>query len=199
MPYEYRKMTSEQREVVVRERVAKGFPSHSPPHPLHEKTYYLLTAANFEHKPIMADPARRSDFQKRAFEKMAEFELEPSGWVFLPNHYHLFAFVPVFAKLSVFFNRLHGATSHEWNREDDQVGRKVWYKFNDRMIRSEAHYYATLNYIHYNPVKHRCAKRMDEWEWSSFNWYLEEKGRDWLVDIWQRYPIKNYGEKWDIF
>jgi hypothetical protein len=48
-------------------------------------------------------------------------------------------------------------------------------------------------------VKHGYAKRMDEWEWSSFGWYLEEMGRDWLVEIWKKYPITGYDEKWDIF
>jgi len=40
---------------------------------------------------------------------------------------------------------------------------------------------------------------MNEWEWSSFHWYLEKKGRDWLAEVWNKYPIKNYGEKWDVF
>jgi putative transposase len=64
MPYDYRRMTPEQREAIVRLRAAKGFPLHSPPHPLQEKTYYLLTAANFEHRRIMASVERRSEFQK---------------------------------------------------------------------------------------------------------------------------------------
>jgi putative transposase len=200
MPYEYRRMTPEQREAVVRLRAAKGYPLHSPPHPINEKRYYLLTAVNFEHRHIMTDDERRSTFQKTVLEKFREAEVEISGWVFLGNHYHLLGFVPNFPKLSFIFNGLHGATSRQWNLEDGLTGkRKVWYKFNDRMIRGEAHYYATLNYIHYNPVKHGYTKRMDQWEWTSFSWYLEEMGRDWLVEIWKKYPIKNYGDKWDIF
>lgn len=199
MPYEYRRMTPEQREEAVRLRAAKGYPLHSPPHPMQEKTYYLLTAANFEHKPIMAGAERRTEFQKRTLEKFQEFDLEVAAWVFLANHYHVLAYVPVFPKLSLLFNRHHGAISRQWNLEDNQTGRTVWYKFNDRMIRSDAHYFTTLNYIHYNPVRHDYAKRMDEWQWSSFSWYLEEMGRDWLVEIWQKYPLKNYGDKWDVF
>jgi len=57
MPYEYRRMTPEQREAVLRLRESRGFPLHAPPHPFKEKTYYMLTAANFEHKHIMSSPA----------------------------------------------------------------------------------------------------------------------------------------------
>jgi putative transposase len=199
MPYEYRRMTPEQREAIVRLRATKGYPLHSPPHPLKEKTHYLLTAANFEHQHIMISAERRTEFQKLTLKKFQEFDIEVAAWVFLANHYHVLAYVPAFPKLSLFFNRHHGAVSRQWNLEDNQVGRTVWYKFNDRMIRGEAHYLTTLNYIHYNPVRHGYAKRMDEWEWSSFHWYLEEMRRDWLVEIWKKYPLKNYGDKWDIF
>jgi len=199
MAYEYRKMTPEQREAVVRLRVVKGFPLHSPPHVFKEKTYYLITAANFEHQHIMASAERRTEFQKLAMEKFQEADVELAAWVFLPNHYHVLAYMPVFAKLSLLFNRLHGVTSRTWNLEEHKVGRTVWYKFTDRMMRSEERYYTTLNYIHYNLVKHGYVKRLGEWEWSSFNRYLQEHGRDWLVEIWKNYPIKNYGEKWDIF
>jgi len=75
------------------------------------------------------------------------------------------AFVPVFPKLPFLYNQLHGKPSRQWNRKDGLTGkRKVWYQFTDRMIRGEAHYFSTLNYIHYNPVKHSYTKRMDEWE-----------------------------------
>jgi hypothetical protein len=59
------------------------------------------------------------------------------------------------------------------------------------MIRGAAHSTSTLNSIHWNPVEHGYVKRSDEWEWSSFNWYLREKGGDWLAEVWRNYPIRN--------
>jgi len=88
MPYDYRRMAPEQREAVLHLRAAKGYPLHAPPHPLKEKTYYLLTAANYEHRHIIASPERRAEFQKKALEKFQKFEVEVAAWVFLPNHYH---------------------------------------------------------------------------------------------------------------
>jgi putative transposase len=63
MHYEYRLMTPEQREIVLNLRAAKGFPLHAPPHPLTERTYYLLTAVNFEHKHIMSSAERRPNIR----------------------------------------------------------------------------------------------------------------------------------------
>jgi hypothetical protein len=48
--YEYRQLTPAQRAEVVQQRLAKGYPPHSPPHPIQDQSYYLLTAACYEHK-----------------------------------------------------------------------------------------------------------------------------------------------------
>ena len=41
MPYEYRKLTPEEREAVLRQRRECGYPRHAPPHPFREAGRYL--------------------------------------------------------------------------------------------------------------------------------------------------------------
>ena len=65
-------------------------------------------------------------------------------------------------------------------------------------IRDDQHYYQVLNYIHYNPVKHGFANSPYDWESSSVHQYLEEKGREWLRSCWVEYPVKDYGQEWDV-
>jgi putative transposase len=195
--YEYRRLTPEQREMVLRYRKEQGYPWHSPPHPIRGARYYLLTATNFEHAPIMSSEARRLEFQTRLITAFQEVGAEIAAWVILPNHYHLLIWVPNLNIASAVLQRLHGSTSRQWNLEDDTVGRKVWYRFSDRAIRSERHFSTTINYIHYNPVKHGSTQRADEWVCSSIWAYLESKGRDWLADLWRSYPIRDYGKGWD--
>jgi putative transposase len=119
------------------------------------------------------------------------------AWVVLPNHYHLLAHVPDFDVLGSIFRRVHGPTSRKWNLEDATPGRKVWYRYTDRAIRSERHYHTTLNYIHYNPVKHGWARSPYDWMESSVHWYLEHFGRQWLRDVWASYHVRDYGRGWD--
>jgi putative transposase len=100
--------------------------------------------------------------------------------------------------LSESLRRLHARTARELSRRDGGPGRRVWCRFADRLIRSEGHYYTTLNYIHYNPVKHRCAMEPLQWLCSSVHWYLEHEGIEWLRDAWRSYPLKDYGKGWDL-
>jgi putative transposase len=94
--------------------------------------------------------------------------------------------------------QLHGRTSFEMNREDAARGRTVWYDYEDRCMRSDAHFHTSLNYVHNNPVKHGYVEKWQDWPYSSVHWYLETNGRDWLLDLWLCYPVRNYGDKWDV-
>ena len=52
--YDWRKMTASQREEALRLRKARGYPKHSPPHfDTTGETTYLVSAACFEHAPII--------------------------------------------------------------------------------------------------------------------------------------------------
>lgn len=71
----------------------------------------------------------------------------------------------------------------------------VWYQYLETIIRSEADFYRYLNYIHQNPVKHGHTKDMGEYQFSSYGYYLKEKGKDWLADCFREYPIIDFEPK----
>jgi putative transposase len=196
--YEYRRLTPRERERLVEERISRGFPPHQPPHPARDEQLYLLTAACYEHCHYLHTPQRRQELLDMLFDLSIRQGIEIRGWVILTNHYHLLVHVSDFGLLGRVLRRVHGVTSHAWNQAEGKAGRKVWYRYSDRAIRSERHYYVTLNYIHYNPVKHANVASPYEWPCSSVHWYLEHHGREWLRDLWVRYPVRSYGESWDV-
>ena len=138
MAYLYRKLTPEDRDRVLRERQARGFPLHAPPHPMRTAGHYLITAANFEHKHIMLSSERRTDFESRLLQSLQGIDSTVFGWVVLPNHYHVLLGVNELDGVSSVIQGLHGKTAREWNLLDDLVGkRRVWYRFSDRKIRKD--------------------------------------------------------------
>jgi len=153
----YRKLTPEERHRALRERQARGFPLHAPPHPMRAAGRYLITAANFEHKQVMFSSERRTDFEARLLQALREIDATVFGWVVLPNHYHALLGVSDLERVSSVIKGLHGITAREWNLLDGLVGkRRVWYRYSDRKIRNDIHFYRALNYVHFNPVKHGC-------------------------------------------
>jgi putative transposase len=200
MPYDYRTLTPDERDEVLRMRRKCGYPLHAPPHPFREAGRYLLTAANFEHAHIMASLDRRTEFEQRLHAAIHGIEADLFGWVVLPNHYHVLVGVDSLERVSAAFKQLHGATSREWNIADGHTGRrKVWYKFSDRLIRDDSHFYRALNYVHINPVKHGWISDPYDWPWTSLHTYAEVEGygRDWLREKWKTYPPGDFGKGWD--
>ena len=55
-----------------------------------------------------------------------------------------------------------------------------------------------IHYVHHNPVHHGYVKRWLDWPWSSARQYLEKVGLEEARRIWLKYPILDYGKKWDI-
>jgi putative transposase len=88
--------------------------------------------------------------------------------------------------------------SCKWNGEDDRRGRQVWHNCLDRGIKSHGHFWASVNYIHHNPVHHGCVEKWQGWPWSSAEHYIERVGHETAAKIWHKYPILDYGKKWDV-
>jgi putative transposase len=92
---------------------------------------------------------------------------------------------------------LHGRTSHAWNGEEQSRGRQVFFRAVERAMRSDRHYWATLNYVHHNPVRHGYVERWTDWPWSSAAEYLAQTGVEEAKRIWREYPLHDYGKDWD--
>jgi putative transposase len=195
--YDYRQMTQGQQQAIVTARKRRGYPWHGPPHPGAPEAYRIVTATCYEHRSILATPERLQWFEQELLETLNVLQADCAAWCLLPNHYHVLVRIVEMSVLMRSLGQLHGRTSFRMNQEDDCRGRKVWHRCQDRCMRSEAHFYTSLNYIHHNPVKHGYVRKWQDWPFSSVHWYLQTKGRDWLLDGWRQYPVLNYGAKWD--
>ena len=196
--YAYRRMTPEQRREVLDYRRLMNFPLHAPPHFTRDSNLYLLTATNYEHRHIMREEERRTSFEQELLEMIAGIQdAEIYAWCILPNHYHVLARINLVLFREKIW-RLHNGTSTRWNREENLIGyRKVWHQFTDRGIRNEAHFWTTLNYIHFNPVKHGYVEAAELWRNSSIHLYFDEYTEDEMELLVKGYPLLDYGKGWD--
>ncbi len=196
--YDYRRMTPEEQAAVVEHRRSRGFPLHKPPHLAQGEGWYLITAATYEHRPYFDAPNEIRALEIRLLEAFTAAEIPCAGWVVLPNHYHALVHTDDLTRVGNAIGPVHGRSARYANSRDLTPGRKVWYKFNDRKMRSERHFWATLHYIMYNPVKHQYVDDVAAWPWSCVHELVTERGSDWLNDLIQGYPLADYGDKWDV-
>jgi putative transposase len=198
--YDYRRMTASERKRVMEYRRLRDLPLHSPPHwAMGFTAQYLVTAACFEHATIIGkSPERMTECEEQLLAACMEHATKIYAWCILPSHYHVLLGTRRINSLAKALGRFHGKSSFAWNGQDKQRGRKVWYRCFDREIRSEGHFWATMNYVHHNPVHHGYIDAWQDWIWSSASKYLDEVGRERAAQIWKDYPILDYGKGWDI-
>ena len=131
--YRWRRLTPEERDDLLTWRKQSRHPWHRPPHPRDMGGCFHLTAACFEHAPHIGTSVKRMEqFSDDLLQTLAERKALVHAWCVLPNHYHLLVTVKELFPCLHSLGRLHGRSSHAWNGEDAQRGRKVWCPTADR-------------------------------------------------------------------
>jgi len=198
--YDYRRMTPEQKREAVQYRRLRERPWHSPPHwDFVGQRQFIISASCYEHAPVIGvTPERMTDCEVDLLDVCAQFANAIYAWCILPNHYHLLLQTERLKELRGEIGRFHGRSSFKWNGADQSRGRRVWYRCFDREIKSHGHFWASVNYIHHNPVAHGYVEKWQDWIWSSASDFLERVGHERALKIWRAYPILDYGKKWDV-
>lgn len=173
--YDWRTMSDKERARTVSGRKVDRQPWHAPPKFDHGgKTEFLVTAACYEHRHIIGfSNERLRELEKALIEICGSLEAVLFAWCVLHNHYHILIKTEDIREFQIELGKIHGKTSYRWNREEGAEGRKVWYRSFERAIKSRGHFFATVNYIHNNPVKHGYVKRWQDWPFSSAAEYLD--------------------------
>jgi putative transposase len=197
--YDWRRMSPDERQRVVDMRRRDRMPWHRPPHCQYDTEHrYLLSAACYEHKPIVGQyPERMAECEEQLLEISRAHSTQVHAWSILPNHYHVLLETQRLPELLAEVGRFHGRSSRVWNKRDGSIGRKVWYSCIDRAMRSDRHFWVSMNYVHHNPVRHGYVERWQDWPFSSAAAFLEAVGRETAEEICREYPILDYGESWD--
>ncbi len=64
-------------------------------------------------------------------------------------------------------------------------------------MKSEGHFYASINYVLHNAVHHNYVKRWLDWPYSNADSLLQSMGYEKAERIWKTYPLYDYGRDWD--
>ena len=163
--YLWRQLNEKQRAELLLWRRARGYPWHSPTHrPNFGHLRFLISASCFEHRHYIAHtPERMDNFASDLVAVFAAHAEQMFAWCVLPNHYHVLVETPDVKGLLRELGLLHGRTAHAWNGEEQARGRKVFFRAVERAMRSDRHYWATLNYVHHNPVRHGYVAHWTDW------------------------------------
>jgi len=147
---------------------------HSPLHLFIPNTLYMVTGSTFHKQHIFDSPQKLQLLQNILFEVMQAYNWELQAWVLFANHYHFIARSPDDGtSLKRLIQHLHSDSARLVNKIDSNPGRRIWFQYWDTCLTYENSYYARLNYIQNNPVKHGLVPIADEYPFCSAKWFKE--------------------------
>jgi len=163
--------------------------THAPAHYFLSKATYMVTAGTFQKELFMRADKAKSCLLTLLRGAIDRYKWELIAWVILANHYHMLLKAPDTASsLPWLLKKLHSSSAIELNKLARCPGRKVWWNYWDTCITNEKSYYARLNYIHWNPVRHGVADRPEDYPFSSYcDYYKLDSAR--VRHLEQTYPF----------
>ena len=147
---------------------------HAPLHVFVPNTLYIVTAGTFKKQHFFGDEERLQFLCGRLHEITESYSWQLHAWAVFSNHYHFIAQAPGDASsLQRMVRRLHSDTAIWVNGKDRTKGRQVWFQYWDTCLTYENSYYARLNYVNHNPVKHGLAEEARQYPYCSAKWFIE--------------------------
>lgn len=147
--------------------------AHTPPHLFRPNSIYIITAAIYAKLRLINTDAKKRVLVDILFRQSARLSWELEARSILPNNYHFIARAPENSpSLSTLIQAIHSISAKYLNRADNMPGRRVWYNYWDTCITKESSYLARLHYVHVNPSKHGYVDRPEDYEFSSYSWFL---------------------------
>ena len=168
------------------------FKPHYPPHYYFDNKIYFITSRTVDRERILDTEEKKNVLKKTMIEAGNKFKIGFYAWTILDNHYHLLLDVLKGESIPGFMKTINGKSAFLLNRIDEIKKRKIWFNYWDTCIRSEKDFWMRFNYIHHNSVKHNYAKKMDNYIFSSYNYWLNKNGAEWMSNAFERYPIIDF-------
>ena len=148
---------------------------HAPPHQLTEHGAFLVTAATYHKAHYFRGKERLGVLHRGLLSVAKDFGWQLSAWAVFSNHYHFIgqppAEAPDASTLANMLSTLHTKTARWINRLDDMPQRQVWFNFWETRLTYPRSFFARLNYVHRNPVKHGLVPVANQYPWCSARWF----------------------------
>lgn len=156
-----------------------------------QNSYLFLTIVTYNRNPILVD---NINILRQAFKNTKKnYDFEILASVILPEHLHLIIipknireYPKIIHSIKYYFSKnvqnIGGIVIPPYVLSESKIkkGEKgIWQRrYYEHTIIDEEDLYKHLDYIHYNPVKHGVIENVKDWEFSSFDKFVEMNNYD---------------------
>lgn len=140
----------------------------------YEGAFYHITSRGNERKDIFKSEKDKEKFLNYLEGAKEKFEIVVHAYCLLSNHYHLIIETP-YANLSKCMQYINSSYTTYYNVKRNRHGHLFQGRYKGILIEVDEYLKVLSRYIHLNPIKAGMEKRLGEYEWSSYHYYIEKK------------------------
>jgi REP-associated tyrosine transposase len=155
---------------------------------------YFFTVVTYQRRNFLTSNLARTCLHEAILEIQNKWPFEIVAIVLLPDHFHTVWSLPRgdtnysrrMRRIKEQFTRKYirggGAESRQTKSRVAHGQRGIWQRrFWEHTVRDESDLKNCVDYIHWNPVKHKLVRRVQDWPWSSFHRFVKlgEYEPDW--------------------
>lgn len=119
---------------------------------------------------IYQSPKHKYFLLKQFNEYNAKYDFMLLAYVIMDNHYHLIIKTGETPIDKIMFS-INNIMSRFLNRELGRTGHVFEGRYNSKLVESDEYLVWLLRYIHRNPIRAQICSNLDEYRWSSHNFY----------------------------
>ncbi|MFO0904208.1 MAG: transposase [Pirellulales bacterium] len=146
---------------------------------------YFFTCVTQGRRPILTTELGRRCLHEALETVQETHRFEIVAIVLLPDHWHTVWSLPtgdanyplrwsrIKEEFTVKWLQAGGSEARQSASREKKRQRGIWHKrYWEHTVRDEPDLKRCVDYIHWNPRKHRLVDRVGDWEWSSFHRYV---------------------------
>ncbi len=155
--------------------------------------YHIISRGN-EGKTIFSNNRDREKFIQYIEYAYIKFKIKIHAYCLMSNHYHLLVETPI-ANLSKCMQFINSSYTSYFNTKRNRKGHLFQGRYKGILVENDSYYHLQRlsRYIHLNPVRAKLVEHPQEYQWSSYQYYLSSKKSPLFLDT--QLILKSFGKK----
>lgn len=133
--------------------------------------FYHVTARGNERKAVYKSRRDREKFLEYLETATERYQAVIHAYCLMDNHYHLLLETPA-GNLSQIMHHVNGAYTTYFNAKRARSGHLFQGRFKAILVEKDAYAKELSRYIHLNPVRAKMVKTPEQYQWSSYPFYI---------------------------
>jgi len=142
--------------------------------------FYHITSRGNEQKAVFKSNRDREKFLEYLESAVKRYDAIIHTYCLMDNHYHLLLETPS-GNLSRIMAHINGAYTNYFNTKRERAGHLFQGRYKAILVEADEYAQELSRYIHLNPVRAKIVQLPEEYEWTSYGYYIgKKKAPEWL-------------------